>query len=106
MRSPERSRRLDRSSHRAIERLFLFGGQRTSCALWQITEQERANPDAHQTKHFDLQRFEHPADVTILAFIQHYLKPRIAPTVTKCADCFYAQELALARANSDAQCLQ
>jgi len=56
------------------------------------------------SRNSDLQFFEHPPDVAILAFVQHNFEPRMALALRKHADVFYAQEFAVVRADSVSQC--
>lgn len=55
--------------HRSIERLLFPFVQHPRGAFRQIAEGKGPNRDTHKAEHFDVQMFEHPADVAVLAFI-------------------------------------
>jgi hypothetical protein len=65
------------SSGSARQRRDFLGRQRSPFALGEVAELQRADRDAHEPQHADLEGLEQAADLAVAAFVEHDLEPRV-----------------------------
>src|SRR5690349_14012530 len=85
--------------HRTIEGQFFFGYQWSETAFRKSPELERTDCDSHQTEHLDVESRQHPADMPVLAFLEHDFKPAAFRPCTQNATLRDAQDLTILCSN-------